>query len=341
MGTTAHNMAPMIDQKVGLGAILVLSFIECWAAIAYCAQRDDWGSKDCDKEWAWAVCVGLLSAILSLVMLLLLKFKPELMAGKVSTVLIFILFAMWIAGMAVCTFDKPFAPGPGSSSTASSSTYSANVAGNGYFATWLALAFSTVLLLDAVPQIGASGANVDMKKKMLAGVFFMGLIELWHSSRVCDDDNDCEGMLAWGVAAGAIGCAVSLIWAILTQFVASLDDHTKFVAGFLTVWWLCAVCSLTMPNKESSCSSGDTYCQGLFLDVSNGFIGCWGALLLSVVLTAECFGLQVVGESSGTSSSTTTTTTTTSKEVNVTATASGHSHSHGESEPKSAGDAQE
>lgn len=74
-----------------------------------------------------------------------------------------------------------------------------------------------------------------------------------------------------------------------------------------------------MPNGEKSCSSNDYYCKGLFLTVSNGFLGSWVALCLSLVLTASCFGVDVGGDGgsagaqgSGHSHSHTTTTTTSS-----------------------------
>merc|ERR1711959_232671 len=68
------------------------------------------------------------------------------------------------------------------------------------------------------------------------------------------------------------------------------------------IWWLSAVCSLTMPNDAGGCNK-DIYCQGLFIEVSNGFIGCWGGMLLSIALSAQLFGVQVGGDQPGVSHS--------------------------------------
>ena len=68
---------------------------------------------------------------------------------------------------------------------------------------------------------------------------------MWHAAKVCDDSAyKCEEMIAWGVAAGAIGLIVSLFWGLITKFVVSLDAHTKWVAILLTAFWCAAVCAL-------------------------------------------------------------------------------------------------
>jgi len=307
-----------MDKLMCLAGILVFSFIEMWCSIAICVQLDNY-SADCEDEYAWAIVAGLVSTVFCIVLLILSKVKPDLLEGIVGMILAALMFGIWIAAVAVCTFDKPYAPGP----TATTSTWvNVNQAGNGYFATWLALCFSGVFVLQAIPAAAAAaekgGGALDFNKKMLLGIAFASLVEMWHAAKICDDSDKCERMLAWGVAAGAIGLIISLFWCIITKFVVSLDAHTKWVAVVLTAFWVSAVVTLTMPNGEKSCSSNDYYCKGLFLTVSNGFLGSWVALCLSLVLTASCFGVDVGGDGgsagaqgSGHSHSHTTTTTTT------------------------------
>merc|ERR1712199_74732 len=315
----------IMDKLMCTIAILVFSFIEFWCSIALCIQRDEILSKDCEDEYAWAVGAGLISCVLAVVLILLNKFKPALLEGIVGMIMAGVMFAIWICCVAACTFDKPFAPG-GLTAATTGITRDVNIAGNGYFATWLSLIFSGILLMQSIPQAAAAekGAGaLDFNKKMLAGIAFASLLEMWHAAKVCDDSAyKCEEMIAWGVAAGAIGLIVSLFWGLITKFVVSLDAHTKWVAILLTAFWIAAVVTLTMPNGEKTCNNKGNC--GLFLSVSNGFVGTWVALCLSLVLTASCFGVDVAGtggSDGGTatghshSHSTTTTTTTTTTET--------------------------
>lgn len=72
---------------------------------------------------------------------------------------------------------------------------------------------------------------------------------MWHAAKICDDSDKCERMLAWGVAAGAIGLIISLFWCIITKFVVSLDAHTKWVAVVLTAFWVSAVLCTTLSHQ--------------------------------------------------------------------------------------------
>merc|ERR1711959_487806 len=110
--------------------------------------------------------------------------------------------------------------------------------------------------------------QLDLSKKLLLGLLGFSVIELWHAAEICDSATHCEGMLGWGVAAGAVSTFIALVWGLVSHFVEGMDAHTKWVALFLALWWIAAVCSLTMPNNSKNCGN-NLYCQGLFLDVSN------------------------------------------------------------------------
>ena len=117
---------------------------------------------------------------------------------------------------------------------------------------------------------------------------------MWHAAVVCDNSWHCKGMLAWGVSAGAISAGLILIFVLLMYFVPAVTEFVKFFALFLCLWWIAAVCSLTMPN-DSDCDWDDYYCKGLFLDASNGFFGCWVAMIFAVILTCDQFGVSPGG----------------------------------------------
>jgi len=287
-----------MDQKLAIAALLVGSFIEMWAAAAYCDINNDTVS-DCRDEWAWAVALGVISLIFIIVIVILMKCKPDIVDGIVGQIMYCLLFAMWVAGVAVCTFQKPFAPGP------SGNGYGAGnygVAGNGYFATWACAVFSFILVITKCSFVTGPFEKVmgslDDVKKMLLGCFAASIIEMWHAARICDKSTSCEGMLAWGVAAGAGSAGLIIIWALLAHFVPSVAAFTKWFALFLALWWLSAVCSLTMPNDANDCGK-DFYCRGLFLSASNGFFGTWIAMIFAVALAAAQFGLELPGGGGG------------------------------------------
>ena len=140
----------------------------------------------------------------------------------------------------------------------------------------------------------------------LLQIFLASIIEMWHAARICDKSSQCEGMLAWGVAAGAISAGLILIFALLMKFVPAVEGFTKFFALFLALWWLAAVCSLTMPNN-SDCDWDDHYWKGLFKSVCNGFCGCWVARIFSIIFACDQFGVSPGGGGGGGSSSSGTT----------------------------------
>ena len=183
------------------------------------------------------VC-GVLSIVLIILIIGLMKFKPGVLAGTVGHVIYVVLFGLWVAGVAVCTFQKPFAPGPTTGDNF-------GVAGNGYFAIWVCVVFSGVLVYLCVPPVTGILAKffgaLDVPKKFLLMVFGASVIEMWHAARVCDKSQWCEGMLGWGVAAGSISAALILLWLLLMHFVPSVIVHTKFFALFMAVWWTSAV----------------------------------------------------------------------------------------------------
>merc|ERR1711988_1354124 len=299
----------MAMDKLQCGAALILcSIIEMWVASVYCDGHTYYNpgtsviitsktTNDCDGMWAWAVAVGVISLVFSSVYTFLAKMKPELAEGIPGYALATFLFLLWICGAAVGTYWKPFAPGPGGGDRY-------GIAGNGFFATWGGVVFSGMLVIQIPPVadlLSKFFGAIDETKKIMMALFGSSMVEMWHAAEVCDDDAHCEGMLGWGVAVGVVGVIVTLVWGLVSHFVPNLAAYTKFVPLFLVAWWLSAVLSLTMPNNATDCGN-DTYCQGLFLDVSNGFIGTWGSLGLSVWLAIEAWSFALAekeGETDG------------------------------------------
>lgn len=287
-------MAESVSKEILIACVFLGSGIEMWAGAAECDRIGDI-HKDCKDEYAWAVVCGLISLIISGILLALTKFKPDLVDGIVGQLCFVVLFGFWVAGVAVLTFQKPFAPA-GASNPYYNYAGSEGQAGNGYFATWLSAVAAGWLLVQGVAPLGdaidQAKAVLDEPKKYLTGIFAASIVEMWHAARICDKAAYCQGMLAWGVAAGAFSAFIVLVWGVLSHFVPSLSPHTKWVALLLSIFWTTATCTLTMPNDAKNCGK-DLFCQGLFTQVSNGFIGTWAAMLLSFVLTGMLFGIKM------------------------------------------------
>eukprot|EP00656_Telonema_subtile_P020249 TRINITY_DN213_c0_g2_i1.p1 TRINITY_DN213_c0_g2~~TRINITY_DN213_c0_g2_i1.p1 ORF type:complete len:396 (+),score=97.34 TRINITY_DN213_c0_g2_i1:151-1338(+) len=290
-----------LEKNILIYGILIASFVEMWAAIAICDQLNNgWGanygtsSKDCDGKFAWAVACGLISLVLAVALVVLGKFKPNLVAGWIGWIVYGVLFFLWAVGVVVFTMDTPFAP-----SGNGNWTNSYGSAGNGYISTWMAALFSAVLFFEHVEPVTNLMAKVFGKlegsKRMFLAILLASFVEFWHAARICDDVTSCAGMLGWGVSAGVVSCISILVFVILSHFMPAVNDFAKYFAAFLALWWTAAVCTLTMPNGEESCSSDNIFCQGLFLSASNGFFGTWIAMLLSLVLTAQLFNISIPG----------------------------------------------
>lgn len=285
--------------------ILIAGFVEMWSAISFCyninetAKKNSDGKYDCeckDRE-AWAVCAGLISCVFCVVQALMDKFCAGFGGGVVGKVIAGILFALWFCTMAVCTMQQPFAPGGvaangfcgGTKGFATFGTFGFNAAGNGYYSTWFALAAATVYFFESVPEIGSAMGGANLEKKLLGVVLFASVIEMWHASILCDHYNNaytsCGGMLAWSVAAGVISAFVSILFLI-----PQLANYIQFGALFLTIWWTVAMLSVTMEGSQKCDMKKDAMCNGVFLSSSNGFFGCWVALVASAGLMGMTIG---------------------------------------------------
>merc|ERR1711865_484613 len=106
----------MIEERVYLGGIIFASLIELWSAGTTCDQLKDRDGFNCDKEFGWAVSVGVISCAVCTTMLIIDLIKVRF-CTKISDTLWkgihmaagIILSVLWVGTVAVCTFEKPFA----------------------------------------------------------------------------------------------------------------------------------------------------------------------------------------------------------------------------------------
>jgi hypothetical protein len=99
--------------RVCLWCILLASVVELTQAAIDCPP-----DQDCTGRPAWALAVGIMSTVISFVTLVVYMLQPTL--NKVVLKIVgLLLFAMWIPGAGILTFDGPY-----------------TVTGNAYFACW-------------------------------------------------------------------------------------------------------------------------------------------------------------------------------------------------------------
>eukprot|EP00298_Acanthocystis_sp_HF-20_P011195 c19277_g2_i4.p1 GENE.c19277_g2_i4~~c19277_g2_i4.p1 ORF type:complete len:127 (+),score=41.87 c19277_g2_i4:96-476(+) len=103
-----------LDHRIVL-VIFAASVIELTAAATLCDR-----SRKCEDQLGWAVAVGAVSTLVTLIFLVLSKFL-----NRVRMFIAILLVVVWIPGCGVLTFDRPFV-----------------ITGNGYFSAWVAFFYS-------------------------------------------------------------------------------------------------------------------------------------------------------------------------------------------------------
>lgn len=284
-----------LDKMTKTAIIMIASFLEMWAAATICdsmrcqSNCSNGTYNNCKDEYAWAIAIGVISLVLTIVMLLIGKCAPGVAGGLPEMVIAFILFGGWFAAMAVCTMGLPFGGTGGGGGT------------NGFFCTWIALVFSWLLFLEVCPQLQAlvdkASSGGGMAKKWLFAIGVASLIEMWHSAKICDDNSangnyhggnnngnglyDCTEMYGWAVSVGCISLFFALVFGVGGSLVPAVDGFTKYASIFFALWWIAGCVTLTMNNRDH---------PGIFQSISNGYCGTWAATFASIALCAACWG---------------------------------------------------
>jgi len=230
--------------------VFVASIIEFIAAARICDQLNY-----CQKEFAFAVAVGVASAFFTFAVLLYLRFASSLSPTLIK-ILAFLLFAMWVVGAGITTFRSPF----------SGST------GNGYFSAWTAFGASAYFLHANVAFVRAGVDKVFAHKTQdmvaLWTVFFGSVIELTSAGVACDNlgTANCKKEYGWAVAVGTISLVICIVALLLGNKIGPL----KFVLALLLLAvWVFGAGVLTFDNP--------------FTATGNGYFSCWVAFFASVV----------------------------------------------------------
>lgn len=241
--------------------LLAASVIELGTTAEYCDKNA--GAHPCTSgRNAWALAVGIISAILCLFKLLFVVVKMEV--KNVDKVLSLILVLLWIFGTAFNTSTK----GP----------YS--VSGNGFFSTWIALLASAYYFMQAWNDMvgGAVAQGQQALGKWLVIVLVTSLIEMSVAADNCDTVGDCKRRNGYAVAVGVVSSALCIIFLLLGKVKGGATSGTaeKVLAFILLVLWCAAAGVTTGPD-------------GPFYATGNGYFTTWFAFFASVVYAYHVF----------------------------------------------------
>jgi len=267
------------EPRVYIGVIAIASFFEMWAAGNICNKSEL--ELDCQDELGYAVALGFISLLVTVVLLVLYLAKKDWAVMALPFVAVF-LFLWWFCGVAVCTFQGPF-KSPCKSG-----------APNGYYGCWISMLASTILLME-VPKLqeywNKACAFTGPDSSMLGFLALSSTLCWIQGAYDCDQysTDGCTNGNAWAIAGGVI----SFVLAMLVMLLPPIHGNPlicKIIQGILVVLWMLVIIPLTYTYKDSS-AKGDT---GTFAFAGNGFFACWSSFFVSTVLFIEAvLGIQI------------------------------------------------
>ena len=206
----------------------------------------------------YALSVGIVSLMLSVTLLILQSKNPDALlkvlfslpkVGEVSVELLiaFALFAWWAVAAGILTFQGPF-----------------NLTQNGFFATWAALAASTLIASTVIPEI--QDATLKAKRLSIHGtpIVLLLLCALVVLFAALQNTNGWEPMLMIAFA------AITIVYCFLLLLSAdTLSEQMKqTAAAIVLIIWLI--------------EAGIGTFRGPFTITSNGYFASWIGLLAAI-----------------------------------------------------------
>jgi hypothetical protein len=161
-------------------------------------------------------------------------------------------FLWWVAGTIVLTFFGDF----------TTTTYA-----NGYFGTWFAFLFATVMLMSVSPifQHTVDKAAHSIRKPLLFLVV-ASAVEMGASIGPCSPSTQCKGYNGFAVSLGSISLGISLILLFIGPKIP--NRVMRFIAIFMVLWWVIGFGVVTFGAP--------------FLSTGNGYFASLAAVFASV-----------------------------------------------------------
>lgn len=229
-------------------------------------------STNCKNENGYAVAVGVVSLVFSVIMLgleLMIKLGKNVHMGASLFLLVW-----WIPGCGVGTFQGPFL-----------------IAQNGYFSAWFALIVSTYYVFLSIELVRAESVKkIDKALATLGVLFITTVFYLAAAAYICENpsslktgtitgsvNTSCTSYTGYAVAVGSIGLVI--VMGLIGMYIFAQKHFMsvlgKGIVGFLTLWWLLGAAIATF--KEP------------FPVLSNGYFASWFSFLACLYLLSILF----------------------------------------------------
>jgi len=230
-------------------------------------------------ELAWAVAVGTISFLVTLVMTIMLMCKKNI--DWAHPIVSLGMVILWTAGVGVCTFNAPFKY---ACSTSGLALTSASGSANGYFATWICFIASCRYLaasIDKVKELAHTHNNELLFLLLIASLTVMA-----QSVADAPDAGEWSDMQIW-----ATTCSIISSFLAILMMLEAVRQYNKYISAVLACLWMAAVATLTFSYANSSIQN-----LGMYSIMGNGFFGCWVSFFISFIM---CFSAWVAGHAEG------------------------------------------
>jgi len=242
-----------------MGLTLFASVVQAAAAINNCSTQPGI-TGNCSGLYGYAVALGVTSAVLISIYLILFTFAREKLWEKSMMYLSAFLFLWWMAGIGATTFTT--------------NTILFSFAGTLYFSTWCAFIFSGFIMHSEWEQFRSALASMKQMEASNRSTFYLllaSLVEAIAAAFACGTADavagnpQCSGSEIYALIAGIISMILCLV--LLRVDSEKFGGADKFVGVFLALWWAVGMGYLTI--------------AGPFIVAGNGFFATWAAFFAS------------------------------------------------------------
>lgn len=244
-----------VDKNGTVALIFAASLIVLISAARACE-----GVNNCSHDNGlvnYAITVGVVSMLLSGILILAAKYQPALATNYAHYVSIFLLL-WWGLGASIMTFNDPFPQ-----------------VGNGYFASWLGFVMSGSYASQTVDSLANRTSNLQpaaLDRAIVFLIFMASVVVIIAAAVLCDNKNSCDNDFAFAVASGVLSALVCIIYLLARGAIP-----INLAAGFLGCWWLISTGVLTFDEGDP------------FGDVGNGYFAVWCCFLGSFYFCYHVF----------------------------------------------------
>lgn len=247
------------DPQTMVFIIAACSFVVMAQAGVECNGK--W-TESCENEYVYAIVVGVLSFIVSLIVIAW-SFCAEALFTQFSPIIAFFFVAWWGFGTFVITNKDPFSN-----------------SGNGYFASWAALITAFLMAGNASKTLqrfmGSACSRVvadSIESRLAMGIMASSVVLLIAVAFEASDYENPSNQEIWGVICAVISFMFVLCHTLLRMCCENMTCPPTPFGVALSAWWLGAVAVLTFDEP--------------FKTSGNGYFACWMGFIFSVWLALE------------------------------------------------------